>query len=483
MCGVIFGLVWGGILYAGGPDTVWTQTYGGTLADYGYCVRQTPTDGGYVIAGTAYSFGAGSYDAYLVKTDPQGDSLWMRTYGGTGVEYAYSVEHTLDGGFILAGYTSSFGAGGNDFYLVKTDQYGNAAWTKTYGGTGDDRARAVRQTLPDSGYIIAGYTTLIGPGTESMYLVKTDASGGIVWTKTYGGVDWDEAADVEQTPDGGYIIVGSTGSFGSGMDDVYLIKTKADGDSVWTRTFGGAESDYGYSVGLTLPDSGYILTGTTYSFAEGSQVYLARTTAQGDTVWTRSIGGAGNDYGYSVQQTFPDSGFIITGSTRSYGVGGDVYVVKTDSQGNVTWTRNYGGTAYDEGAAVRQTAPDSGYVVVGSTRSFGSGIYDLYLLKTEPVLAGIDDTDPTPGPSIALRISPNPFTDRTLIDLGAPQDRAARVRIYNLLGQEIAEFTAWRSPLFWDGTVGPGRKAAPGLYLVRVEQAGHSATAKILLAR
>lgn len=483
LCAVILGLVWAGNLHAGGPDSVWTRTYGGTAADYGYCVRQTPADGGYVIAGTTYSFGAGSYDAYLVKTDDQGDSLWMRTYGGPGAEYAYSVEPTLDGGYILAGYTSSSGSGGNDFYLVKTDQYGNAAWEETYGGGGDDRARAVRQTLPDSGYIIAGYTASFGLGAESMYLVKTDASGIVAWTRTYGGPDWDEATDVEQTPDGGYIVVGSTASFGSGMDEVYLIKTEPDGDSVWTRTIGAAGSDYGYSVDVTRPDSGFIVAGATYSFGAGSQVYLARTTAHGDTLWTKSFGGASNDYGYSVRQTFPDSGFIVTGSTRSYGVGGDVYIVKTDRRGDLIWTRNYGGSVYDEGMAVVQTVPDSGYVVVGSTRSFGSGNYDVYLLKSEPVLAGIDDADLVACPAVFVRISPNPFTDGTLIQFDAPWDRPVPVRIYNLLGQEMAHFAAARSPLYWDGTAGPGRKAAPGLYFIRVGQAGRSATAKALLMR
>jgi hypothetical protein len=476
-------LAWAGPLHAAGPDTVWTRTYGGTAADYGYSVTQTPADGGFVLAGTVYSFGAGSYDAYVVKTDQNGDSLWARTYGGSGVDYAYSVEQTLDGGYVLAGYTSSLGSGGNDFYLVKIDEHGKPEWARAYGGSGDDRARAVRQTLPDSGYVVAGYTTSFGPGAESMYLVRTDSRGLVKWTKTYGGSDWDEAEDVRQTPDGGYVIVGSTASFGNGLDDVYLVRADSAGSVLWTRTFGGASSDYGYSVGLVLPDNGYIIAGSTYSFGTAGQVYLVRTTAQGDTVWARDIGGASTDYGSSVEQTLPDSGFIVTGLTRSYGVAGDAYVVKTDPNGNPIWFRNYGGSAFDEGAEVHETVPDSGYVVVGSTRSFGSGNYDLYLLRTEPVLAGADRVDGAPAPLLRPKVSPNPFSGRTLIDLGIPSGRQALVAIYNLLGQQVVRFAAARSPLVWDGADSSGRRAAPGLYLVRVEYAGRSATAKLLLAR
>jgi len=377
-------------------DTLWTRTYGGTNIDRGRSVQQT-TDGGYIIAGDTKSFGAGGYDCYLVKTDADGDTLWTHTYGGTGTDYAYSVQQTTDGGYIIAGYTNSFGAGNYDVYLVKTDANGDTVWTRTYGGAAAEYAYSVDQTS-DGGYIITGYTASFGAGGNDVYLVKTDADGDTLWTRTYGGSGGDRGRSVQQTTDGGYIICGDTESFGAGDYDVYLVKTDANGDTTWTRTHGGADSDHGYSVQQTT-DDGYIVTGYTNSFGAGSDdAYLVRTDANGDALWTRSYGGSDYDYGTSVQQT-TDGGYIIAGDTESFGAGSvDVYLVKTDADGDTVWTRAYGGTAWDQGYCIRQAADDGGYIVAAFTKSFGAGNYDVWLLK----LAG-----EAPEPDVSIEIIPD----------------------------------------------------------------------------
>jgi hypothetical protein len=153
----------------------WNKTYGGTDTDYGYSVVQT-SDGGYAITGYTYSFGAGGTDVYLVKTDANGNIQWSKTYGGTDTDVGYSVVQTSDGGYAIAGYTLSFGAGGSDVYLVKTDSLGNMVWSKTFGGTGADHAYSVVQTA-DGGYAITGYTYSFGAGGYDVYLVKTDVYG------------------------------------------------------------------------------------------------------------------------------------------------------------------------------------------------------------------------------------------------------------------------------------------------------------------
>jgi len=166
-------------------QSIFQKTYGGGLNDLGWAVEQT-NDGGYIVAGSAESFGAGAADFYLIKTDANGDTLWTRTYGGGGDDFGRAVEQTTDGGYIVAGYTTSFGAGVEDVYLIKTDTNGDTLWTKTYGGAGDDRGWAVEQTT-DGGYIVAGGTLSFGAGGNDVYLIKTDANGDTLWTRTYGG--------------------------------------------------------------------------------------------------------------------------------------------------------------------------------------------------------------------------------------------------------------------------------------------------------
>ncbi len=353
----------------------WARAFGGPGNDLGSSVQQT-SDEGYIIAGCSGSFGG--LDVYLIKLDAYGDTLWTRIYGGTYHEEGCSVQQTSDGGYVIAGYTASFGAGDHDVYLIKTDASGDTLWTKTHGGTDYDRGCSVQQTL-DGSYIIAGYTYSFGAGDYEVYLVKTDASGDTLWTRTYGGTS-AYCSEVRQTADGGYIIACMSKFVVS--NDVRLIKTNASGDALWTRTYGGTDSDFGNSVQQTS-DGGYIIAGWTDSFGAGSDdVYLIKTDASGATLWTRTYGGTGDDWGYSVQQT-PDGGYVIAGWTESFGAGiSDVYLIRTNASGDTLWTKTYGGTSVDRGYSVQQTA-DGGYIVAGYTYSFGTGDNDVYLIKTD----------------------------------------------------------------------------------------------------
>jgi hypothetical protein len=373
---VLLGLLFVSTTAAGPGDTLWTRTYGGSQDDYGNSVQQT-SDGGYIIAGYTKSFGAGKTDVYLVKTDSSGDNLWTRTYGGSVSDYGECVRQTSDGGYIVAGYTKSFGAGKTDVYLVKTDSSGDTLWTRTYGGSYWDRGYSVQQTS-DGGYIIAAETWSFGAGAYDVYLLKTDSFGDTLWTRTYGGSRDEHGSSVQQTSDGGYIIAGETWSFGAGGDDVWLVKTDSSGDTLWTRTYGGSRDDRGRSVQQTA-DGGYIIAGCSTRFGEWD-VYLVKTDSSGNTLWTRTYGGRSEDVGYSLQQT-SDGGYIIAGYTDSFGAGSyDVYLLKTDSSGDTLWTRTYGGSDEDLGYSVQQTT-DGGYVIAGDSRSFGAGRYDVGLLR------------------------------------------------------------------------------------------------------
>ncbi|MEO7088188.1 MAG: hypothetical protein ABIZ51_05270, partial [Bacteroidia bacterium] len=221
--------------------------------------------------------------------------------GGIGDNYGQSVQQTLDSGYIVAGSTSSIGYGSSDVYLFKLDTVGKVKWQHTYGGTNVDMGFSVQQTK-DHGYIIAGYTNSFGAGGYDFYLVKTDSIGNLQWQKTYGGANWDFAYSVKQTTDGGYVIVGGTYSYGKGNEDVYLVKTNAIGDTLWTKTYGGSGQDEGRSVWQNT-DGGYFITGFTNSFGAGEfNSYLIRTNNLGGILWTKTIGDTVNQ-AYSGQQT------------------------------------------------------------------------------------------------------------------------------------------------------------------------------------
>jgi hypothetical protein len=263
--------------------------------------------------------------------NPMSATYFAKTYGGTGWDEASSVQQTSDGGYILAGYTSSFGAGGDDIFLIKTDANGNVQWAKTYGGTGWDEASSVQQTS-DGGYILAGYTSSFGAGGDDIFLIKTDANGNLQWAKTYGGTSEDWAHSVQQTSDGGYIVAGTTWSFGAGYYDIFLIKTDANGNIIWAKTYGGTSLDEAYSVQQTS-DGGYIVAGRTWSFGVGGDIFLIKTDANGNIQWAKTYGGIYGDNAYSVQQT-SDGGYIVAGGTGSFGAGG-AFLVKTDANGNI----------------------------------------------------------------------------------------------------------------------------------------------------
>jgi hypothetical protein len=453
------------------------RVYGGDHADFGYSVQQT-TDSGYIVAGMTSSFGAGLFDLYLIKTDTNGDTLWTRSCGGSAVEEGFSVQQTTDGGYIITGSICSIGVS-VDVYLVRTNASGCAIWTRAYGGLSDDVGLSVRQTT-DGGYIVAGRSGTSVAGSQDVYIVKTNASGDTLWTRTLGGSEDDQGHSVQQTSDGGYIVVGNTWSFGAGGYDVYLIKTDSAGDTLWTRTCGGADYDWGMSVQQTA-DGGYIITGTTYSFgAVYADVLLTKADARGETLWTRTFGGAHDDRGCSVQQT-RDGGYVIAGWTNSLGAGdNDLYLIKTDAAGDTLWTRTYGGAYDDYGYSVQQTV-DGGYIVAGYTGS------DVYLIKTDTdghVAVAEPKASPTRTPALSLSCEPNPCRGRTAISLQLTADSPAELAIFDAGGRRVRTFTVNRTPYtVWDGTDELGHALPSGAYFVLLDAGGQHATTRLVLQR
>jgi len=357
-------------------DISWQKTFGGWYDEWANSIQQT-TDGGYIVAGWTESFGSGERDVYILKLSPKGQLEWQKTFGGEDGDEAKSTQQTTDGGYIVAGWTYSPDSRG-DVYILKLNSKGEVEWQKTFGGAKNDVANSIQQTT-DGGYIVAGWTESFGSGEEDAYILKLNSKGEIEWQKTFGGEVSDLANSIQQTTDGGYIVAGWTESFGSVRQDIYILKLSSKGEVQWQKTFGGLDKDAANSIQQTT-DGGYIVAGSTESFGSVRQdIYILKLSSKGEVQWQKTFGGRDDDVANSIQQT-TDGGYIVAGWT--YGSGRqDVYILKLSSKGEVEWQKIFGGRKNDEANSIQQTT-DGGYVVAGWTYSSDSG-EDVYILKLD----------------------------------------------------------------------------------------------------
>ncbi|MCD4725294.1 MAG: T9SS type A sorting domain-containing protein [Bacteroidales bacterium] len=411
------------------PDTAWTQMYSGGLYDWAWQVQQT-TDGGYIMVGDTESAGAGSFDVGVIKTDENGVTEWSKTYGGLNEDRGQSIQLTTDGGYIIAGTTSSYGVGWYDIWLIKIDSEGTELWSKTFGGTSWDWGYYVEQTT-DGGYIITGCKD---PGVYSIwdvFLIKTDSQGNTMWSKTFGGESYDVGHCVKQTSDGGYIITGYTYSYGAGSSDMWLIKTDENGILEWDNTFGDTEPEHGYSV--VQSDNEYIVTGYTKSYGEGDyDVWLIKTDNLGNEIWNQTYGGAEDDRSFAIQTT-SDNNFVVAGYTESFGAGNyDMWLLKIDNAGDTLWTKTIGNDKLDRARSVVQTT-DGGYILAGDTYIYEQGEYNYYLVKIDPEQGvGIHEEIQT---KYAAYCYPNPTTGMITIE----GKDIESLEIININGQVIRQ--------------------------------------------
>jgi uncharacterized delta-60 repeat protein len=355
----------------------WARTYGGSDFDRAFFIQQT-SDGGYVAAGYTASDGAGISDFWVLKVSLAGIIEWQYTYGGSGDDVAYAVQETSDEGYIIAGYTYSFGAGESDCWILKLNSEGDIEWQYTYGGIGEDAAYAIQETS-DGGYIVAGCTQF-GSLTSDMWILKLTSEGDVEWQHIYGGTGDDKAYSVQETSEGGYIVAGSTQYLSTQYHDFWVLKLTSAGYFEWQRIYGGYGDDVAYFIQETS-DEGYIVAGDSDSFGSNeSELWILKLTSIGGVEWERIYGESDNDYLNSIQET-SDEGYIVTGNTYSFGAGdSDILALKLSSEGNIEWQRTYGGSEEDVAYYIQETS-DEGYIVAGYTDSFGAGESDFLLLK------------------------------------------------------------------------------------------------------
>ena len=398
-------------------DSLWSRTFGGAERDLCFVLQQT-ADSGYIMGGCSKSYANGlssADDFWIVKTNINGDSLWSRHYGGRGIDHLRSILQTSDGGMLLVGDTRSYGAGFSDFWILKTNADGDSLWNRYWGGDHLDFCTAA-QELADGSFILAGDTYSFGAGWVDVWLIKTDTNGDSIWSRTYGGSDNDECVFVKQTADGGYLLIGETASYGAGTNDFWMLKVDADGDSLWSRTYGGVYFDYCQSA-IETADGGYLIVGYTHSFGAGfSDFYAVKTDSNGDSLWTRTYGTEVHDQCFTARQT-DDGGYLLGGYTCvSDRDSADLWIVKTDADGDSLWSCIYGGIGFDVCNSICQIS-DTDYLLAGYTDSYGAGDDDFWLMKVGQKRELIPDTIHVPFETMVIADNLTGVTDLAVGDI------------------------------------------------------------------
>ncbi len=393
------------------------KTYGDTVNEISSSVRQT-ADGGYIVAGDQ-QYTTSSYKVYLVRLNATGDTLWTKTYGKGVSSRGFSVEQTSDGGFVIAGNTYSNDSLGTDVYLIKTDATGDTLWTRTYGNTEDNDGKSVKQTN-DGGFVIAGTTE---SGNGDVYIIRTDSFGDTVWTRTYGeNALTEQGMKVLQCNDTGFLILGA--QFSSNNQYVYMIKTDTLGDTLWTKKYGPLK--IGYSVQQTA-DGGYIISGQ-----DQGDVYLLKTYADGRLDWEKTFG---NEFyyetGYAVVQV-SDGGYFIAVDILK-----DVCLVKTDVAGDTLWSQSYNCESSAGGIDMRQTS-DEGFVITGTSGSLLENS-DIYVLKVNKDGAVKIHKNINKVPESDFSLFSNTHVNKLMIEYNLSINTNVQLCIYDIKGRKLSQ--------------------------------------------
>jgi hypothetical protein len=467
-------------------DSLWMRTYGGPEND-GFRSVISTSGGGTLAVGYTYSFGPANSNVFAVRVDDNGDTLWMRAYGGDGMDYGCGVCETGDGCYVITGYTMSSGAGKEDVYVVKINAAGDTIWTRTYGGPEPDEGRAVCAT--HDGYLmVTGCTDSYGAGLNDLYLLKLDAAGDTVWARTYGSSRFDWGQSICETQDSCYVACGASDSLNQELD-IYVVKIDPAGNLIWENRFGGTghnDPDWGMDLAL-LADTAVVVAG--YSAVEvndPSDVYFVNVDLGGNQIGGRKWRSSYYQYANSVCATH-DGGQVFCGATKLVAdQSNDLLVLRRlPTQGFVDVV-TIGGAGNDWGSGVVEVHPGV-YVVAGQTGSYGAGGFDGWLVAMgEPGAAVIDDP---PACSLFLAApAPNPLSPGTALRFGLPAGGRVRLAVYDVAGRRVALLEdSNRGPgeyvCTWDGQDQRGLRVSPGIYLVRLDAGDAFAATKVVVLR
>lgn len=355
------------------------KTFGGTRQDYGHSLART-ADGGYILAGQTFSFGDTTSDTYLVKTDADGNQQWMKTIGSDTLDGANSILQTSDGGYFITNHTEGYGAGDCDAWMCKTDATGNILWNQTYGCPDDDIGLDAMETS-DHFIVTVGVARTVDPSGDA-FLAKYTLAGDVIWIKNYGGPGGQDGWRITQAIDGGFVVAGNTIENANGPVDIFVFKTDADGTLLWSRNFGGSGEEHAFGL-CRSSDGGYVICGSSTSFGGGDEdVYLLKIDENGIQQWSRNYGGPLQDAATGIVLA-SDGGYALTGFTKSFGFPLEAIVIKTDSFGNQQWMKTYGDATWQKECNWIVACPDGGYAMIGSKQQTGSTNADMYFVKTD----------------------------------------------------------------------------------------------------
>jgi hypothetical protein len=491
------------------PAIEWSKCYGGSSSEELHAIYPT-SDGGYIMGGQTQSADGdvtnqlGWSDCWVVKIAANGAIQWQKSYGSAEWEVLYDIKPTTGGGYVFVGrstsnqgdLTSNYGS--DDVWVVKLNNSGNIQWQRSYGGSSHEDPRCIIQTS-DGGYAVSGYSWSSNHDVDSnqgqgdMWILKINSTGNIQWKKSFGSTEYDEAYMIEQTSDGGYIVAGYAGAANGdvtghhGGMDAWAIKLNSSGNVEWKKCYGGTSDEWFSSVKQT-PDGGFIFFGDTESedgdvssVNGSSDMWLVKTNSTGNIQWEKTFGGSSYEEGAYLSLT-NDGGYIVTGYTASNdmdvtGNHGDIdyWVVKLSSSGNIQWQKCMGGPEEDEGYAVIQTA-DNGYMVLGYSNSDGGdvtgghGDYDAWLVKLSGTV-GMDEEQTTLINTTS--IYPNPAsTHITLSNI----TRGAVISIHDsngkLMHQAVVNDT--------QATINTAQYAS-GVYMVQVKHNNTKETHRLVI--
>jgi len=361
-------------------QVTWEKLFSGTSTDVFRSVKEV-SGGGYIAAGYTANFSANDSDAYAVRLDQDGDTMWTYQYNGpqSKKDLFYKVIETSDGGFAFCGYTSSVSGFDDDLLYIKLNSSGQQQWVKFYGGTGKERGQDIVQT-GNGNFTIVGYTTSAPAQYYDAFMLHADGNGDTLWTKIFGSSNYDDANSLKILADGGYLLGGQSDNPGNGLDQ-YLIRTNPTGNVIWTTKLGTLGTDNVESI-VVLSD-GYMLAGSTSLISGGDDDgYLVKTDTSGALLWAKMYGDTAPDDFHRVEST-TDGGYILSGTTSSYGdENPNIWMVKTNSTGDTLWNKTFGRHNHDHGYSGQQTS-DGGYIIVGHTGSFGYNYEESYIAKLD----------------------------------------------------------------------------------------------------
>jgi hypothetical protein len=354
----------------------WARTFAAVLDEFPFSIIETK-DRSLIVAGSTGSFSpAGTDDIWLIKINPEGNIIWQKKYGDDSMESVKSIYPTSDGGCILLGTILKIGSCCTDLWVLKLDKFGNIEWQKTYGGVEYEEAGSVQQTK-DGSYVVVGTTGSFGVNVD-IWIIRLDGQGNIIWQNAYGTSGVEFAYSVTATKKNGYIVAGNIAP--CGLVDSLVFRLDSSGNVLWSKSFSAAGNDWVYAIDHASGGN-YIVFGTTDSTPIGTTDFWAlQMNRRGKVLWQRQYGTVDYESGASLKRT-SDGGHVFVG-TRADATSDNIALVKLDPEGHASVLKNFGGPEAEQAFSVT-TVSDGGYAVTGFTRSFGNGSLDMWVLKLD----------------------------------------------------------------------------------------------------